>query len=177
MTPEERQRMREQFGGGRGGGRGGAGQNGNAPGGMRGGRGGAAPQQAAVAQPEVVASVPSGEKIDDLFQPTPTRISPGSVWTWDEANKKLTEIRVTTGLTDGQFSQLITGDVKVGQQVVTAVIIPLTTQQRNQQNSLFGNQGRGNFGGMQPGGPPGGFGGPGGGAPGGGGGGGRRGGD
>ena len=59
--------------------------------------------------------------------------------------------RVVVGLADNQFSQLISGDIKPGQQVVTSIIVPLTTQQRNAQNPLFGG-GRGNFGGMQPGG-------------------------
>ena len=73
------------------------------------------------------------------------------MWTWDEAAKKLTETRVVVGLADNQFSELLSGDVKPGQQVVTSIIVPLTTAQRNAQNPLFGG-GRGNFGGMQPGG-------------------------
>jgi len=180
MSPEDRQRMMDQLGI-RGGGRGGqSGQGGGARGG-RGGQGGGRGQQGQFAGGQgqrggrpggnpadtpggIEAPNPTGlppltaDKIDELFQPTPTRIQGGSVWTWDEANKKLTEIRVRTGITDNQFSQLIDGDVKVGQQVVTSVLIPLTTQQRNQQN-IFGNQPNRGFGGMQPGGP----GGPGGG--------------
>lgn len=157
--------MMEQFGargGGRGNGRGGFG--GNAAGGNFGGgrRGGAAQTVA----PPSTSSLGAG-KIDALFQPTPVRQRPGSVWTWDAANKKLTEIRVVTGLADNQFSQLISGDVKPGQQVVTRIIVPLTTAQRNAQNPLFGG-GRGNFGGMQPGGGRGDFGGGGGGNQGGG---------
>jgi hypothetical protein len=93
-----------------------------------------------------------------LFQPTPVRQRPGSVWMWDEANKKLTETRVVVGLADNQVSQLLSGDVKPGQQLVTSIIVPLTTAQRNAQNPLFGG-GRGNFGGMQPGGGRGGDGG------------------
>ena len=125
--------MMEQFGG-RGGGRGG------------GRRGGAPPVTASVEQAPLTA-----DKIDELFLPTPVRQRNGSVWTWDEAGKKLTETRVVVGLADNQFSQLLSGDVKPGQQVVTSIIVPLTTAQRNAQNPLFGG-GRGNFGGMQPGG-------------------------
>jgi HlyD family secretion protein len=149
LTPEERQKMMEQFGG-RGGGRGGAGRRGAAP-----------PSTFNEPEPPPLES----GKIDALFQPTPVRQRPGSVWMWDEAGKKLTETRVVVGLADSQFSQLISGDVKPGQQVVTSIIVPLTTQQRNAQNPLFGG-GRGNFGGMQPGGR-GDFGGGGGGNPGG----------
>jgi HlyD family secretion protein len=166
MTPEQRQQMQQQFGGrgGQGGGQ---------------GRGGRQQQQ----QPANQAAPPvqlNAEKIDDLFTPVQTRTTRGQVWTWDEANKKLEAIRVVTGITDGQFSQLISGDAKVGQQVVTNIVVPLTAAQRQaQQSSIFGQQqrggGPGGFGG--PGGP-GGFGGPGGpagggGARGGGGGGGR----
>lgn len=184
MTPEERQRMRDQFaarGGAPGGGRGGRG-GGQAPTGARGGRGGApstlavVPGQAFGRPPSDLPPLEGATKIDELFQPTPQRVTTGSVWTWDEPNKKLAEIRVTTGITDGQFSQLISGDVKPGQQLVTSVVIPLTQAQRNQQNNIFGNQGRGGFGGMQPGGPGGPGGGGFGGQPGGGGGGGRGGG-
>lgn len=167
LSPEERQRLMAQFGGGRGG-NGQGGRNG----GRQGGRNGGQPAQTMTSLKEAAGA----DKIDELFQPTPVRNSPGVLWTWDEANKKLSETRVVTGLTDGTFSQLVSGDIKVGQQVVTSIVVPQTTAQRNQQNNLFGNQGRQGFGGMQPGGPggPGGF--PGGGNPGGGGGGARGGG-
>ena len=158
MSPEERQRMMAQFGGGRNGG--------------RGGRGGAA-ANANVAPTDLAGA----ERIDDLVPPVPTRPSPGSVWTWDEANKKLEQHRLQVGITDGSFSQMVTGDLKPGQQVVSTILIPLTAAQRQaQQQSIFGGQqGRGNFGGPQPG-NFGGGGGGGGGARGGGGGGGGRGG-
>jgi len=126
--------MMEQFGG-RGGGRGGGRRGGGPP-----------PVTASVEQAPLTA-----DKIDELFLPTPVRQRNGTVWTWDEAGKKLTETRVVVGLADNQFSQLLSGDVKPGQQLVTSIIIPLTTAQRNAQNPLFGG-GRGNFGGMQPGG-------------------------
>jgi hypothetical protein len=78
-----------------------------------------------------------------------------NVWTWDEANKKLTQIPIVVGVSDGQFGELISGDVKVGQQLVTQVIIPITSQQRNQ--NIFGNrQGGARGGGMQQGNQPGG---------------------
>jgi hypothetical protein len=180
MTPEERQKMIDQFRAN--GGRGGAGGFGNRNGGNgagfsgRGGRGGFGNrnQQVAAVAP---APTPSGDdlKIDDLMPTIQPRINRGQVYLWDEANKKLTDIPVTYGMSDGTFSQLISGDLKVGQSVVTNVIIPQTTAQRTQQNNLFGPQGRGG-GGLQPGGFGGGGGGFGGGPGGGGGGGGRRGG-
>ncbi len=162
MSPEERQRMAAQFGRG-GGGRGG-----------RGGRGGGTPSNA-TAKPVDIATA---GQIDDMWAAVPQPRQNLNVWTWDEANKKLTQVPIVVGVTDGQFGELVSGDVKPGQQLVTQVVIPITSQQRNQQN-IFGNQHRGGRGGgmqqgNQPGGnqPRGGFGGGGGGDFGGGGGGG-----
>jgi HlyD family secretion protein len=157
LTPEERQRM-IAAGGGRGAG--------------RGGRGAGAPP------PPAPMTVPMSDepdlKIDTLFAPLQVRPTPGQVWTWDEATRTLKDIRVTTGLNDGQFQQLLSGDVPVGTELVTNIILPVTAAQRAaQQQSIFGGQqGRGGFGGPQPVGPGGG----GGGNRGGGGGGGGRGG-
>ena len=78
-------------------------------------------------------------------------------------------IQVTLGVTDGSFSELVNGDLKVGDQLVSAVILPLSQQKANTNtgNPFAPNQGRPGMGGMTPGGGPGG----GGGNPGGGGGG------
>jgi hypothetical protein len=86
------------------------------------------------------------------------------VWTWDEATKTLKDIRVTTGIFDNQFSQLLTGEVTVGQELVTNIIVPISAAQRTtQQQSIFGQQqGRGGFGGPRQGGGGGGGGGRGG---------------
>jgi hypothetical protein len=91
----------------------------------------------------------NADKIDELFEPAPPVRQAGQVYLWDEPNKKLTAVRVQTGITDGQFSELISGDLKVGQQVITSIIVPQTSAQRTQ--SLFGNQ-PGGRGGLQPGG-------------------------
>ena len=154
LSPEERERLMAA-GGGRFGG--------------RGGRGGGAAAPAVSLQ----AAAPD-QKIDSLFAPLQVRPQPGTVWTWDEATKTLKDIRVTTGVFDNQFSQLLSGEVPVGTELVTNIVLPVTAAQRaQQQNNIFGGQqGRGNFGGPQPGGP-GGFGGGGGNRGGGGGGGGR----
>jgi hypothetical protein len=127
-------------------------------GGRQGGRGG----RGAAANANVPPVELTAEKIDDMFAPMQLRTTNGTVWKWDEANKKLTDVRISTGLNDGQFSQLVTGDIKVGDQIVTNIIVPLTDAQRAaQQQSIFGQQpGRGgNFGGPQQGNPGGGGGG------------------
>jgi hypothetical protein len=131
MTPEERQRAMAQFGG-------------------RGGRAGRGQATAANTTAQR-ATLEGAERIDDLVPAVPTRTTNGSLWTWDEANKKLEQIRVVTGLTDGTFSQLVSGDVKVGQQVVQNIIVPLTAEQRRSQQSIFGQQPGGRNFGPQPG--------------------------
>jgi HlyD family secretion protein len=145
LTPEERERLRAQFA-----------QNGGT---RRGGRGQGAPagsggQSQATGAAALAASRQSNDpdqKIDALYTTTAPPRTVGQVYTWDEANKKLTPIRVVTGITDGQYEALLSGDVKVGMQVVTGVILPQTAANRN-QNNIFQQPGRG-FGG------PGGFGG------------------
>ena len=149
LTPEQLAQMRERFGRG-----GGQGRN----------------QQTANQGPPRELNA---EKIDELFAEVQKRIEPGTVWTWDEAKKELKQIQIRQGVSDGTWAELVSGDLQVGQELVTNVIVPMA-QRTNPtgQNPLFGNQpGRGNFGGDRGGGGGRGGGNPGGGNPGGGGGG------
>jgi HlyD family secretion protein len=152
LNPEDRQRMAAQFGGA-------AGRSG------RGGRGQSMPTNA-TATPITIGAA---DQIDELWAAVPRPRQNMNVWTWDEPNKKLTQIPVVIGVQDGQFGELVSGDVKPGQQLVTQVVIPITSQQRNQQN-IFGNQQRGGRSSLQQGGGGGGDRGGGGGFGGGGGG-------
>jgi hypothetical protein len=175
------QAMRDRFAqqGGRTGGRGGGGgRGGQAQGGEtqmqgRGGGGG----RGAQTPPATPASTRPGQKIDEFFQPVPRAESRNSVWTFEEGQEGkpgvLKEIQVRLGVTDGTFSELIQGDVKVGDQLVTSVILPRPAAPTMGSNP-FGQPQRGQpgMGGMQPGG-----GNPGGGGGGRGGGGGGRGGN
>jgi HlyD family secretion protein len=135
LSPEDRQRMAAQFGagGGRTGGR---------------GRGGASN---ATATP---VDLGAADQIDELWADVPRPRQNLNVWTWDEPNKKLTQVPIVVGVSDGQWGELVSGDIKVGQQLVTQVVIPISSQQR--QQSLFGGQQRGGRGGgpqqVQPGG-------------------------
>jgi HlyD family secretion protein len=176
LSPEQMEAMRQRFaagGGGRGGGRGGEGGGNNRGG--RGGQGGGRSSGPPANPPGVQQKPLDAEKIDDLFTPVPRREEPGTVWTYDPNDKVngLKEHKLRLGVTDGQFSEILTGDLQVGQQIVTGVIIPNAQPRPGMQqgNPLMGPQ-RGNPGGMQPGGG-GGRGGDGGGGRGGGGGGGR----
>jgi len=162
LTPEQRQQMMERFG--RAGGAGGrtGGQGGRTATGGRTGRGNAQ-------QPPVVPAAPlTADKIDEMFAPLQRTETRNPVWTWDEAKKELKSINLRLGVSDGTWTELISGDVQVGQQVVTGVILPQAARSSTTgTNPLFGNQpGRG-MPGMTPGGGGGGRGGGGGGGRGG----------
>jgi hypothetical protein len=116
----------------------------------------------------------NADKIDDLFSAVPKRVQPGTVWLYDEKatdpNKKLRQVGVRTGLSDTQFTELVSTSepLAAGAMVVTGVVPPASALPKAGQQNIFQQQ-RGGFGG-----PGGGFGG---GGPRGGGGGGGRGGD
>ena len=86
-------------------------------------------------------------QIDDLFAPVPRPNTPGTVWVWDESAKALSSLPVRLGITNGQLTELLEGDIAVGQQLVTNVILPQTSTASAQQNSLFNTGGRGGPGG------------------------------
>jgi HlyD family secretion protein len=140
MTPEERQRRMAEFAG-----RGGAGRTGG-----RGGVGGRGANAAAGgAADENGLPALTADKIDDLYQPIQTRILPANVWQWDEAKKELKSKQIQTGIADNQFSEVVSGDVKAGDVVVTNIVLPITAAQRQQQNqNIFGGQGQRGFGGQ-----------------------------
>ena len=153
LTPEQRQAMMDRF------------QNG----GGRGGRNSNRQQQPMGNVSTRTTSImnSNADKIDELYEPMPAQISPGQVWTWDEDKKELKQTNVRLGLTDGQFSELLSGDLQVGQQIVTGVVLPVTkTPGTNNANPLMGPQ-RGGQPGFGPSGPGGGGGGRGGGGGGG----------
>ena len=165
LTPEQRKEMMARFQqqGGRGNGAG----SGRSRDGQGGGRGGGITRPGTNVNEEKKAL--DAQKIDELFEPIVRREQPGTVWTWDEEKKELKEHRITVGVTDGSFSEIVRGDgIEAGMQVVTGVVMPQTNANRpGQGGNIFGQQPGRNPGGMMPGN----FGNPGGGGPGGGGGG------
>lgn len=175
MSPEEREamlaRMRERgidpnnpgAGGGRGGGRG-AGAGAGAPGtaAAGGGRGGAqASADRAVGRSgstAASASVNGPTTIDALFAPLARTITRGMAWIF--TNNQLQRVPLRLGITDGQNTELVEGDLQEGAAVVTNVVIAgQTTRPATTAFPGFGQPGRGGF----PGGAAGGRGGGGGG--------------
>ncbi len=156
MSPEERaafqERMaaRQSAGGGEGGGRGGFGGNGPVPVGA-GGRVGASQGR--------VASVPTmrsgATTIDSLFGPLPTVETRGRAWRF--INKQLKPVNLRLGISDGTNTELLEGgDLQVGTEIVTNVVLPTSTTQPagatgGAQSPLMGPQ-RGGPGGNRGGG-------------------------
>ena len=112
MSPEEREAMEammRQFGG-RGGNRSG-----------RGGPGGVPSRRAATgSEPTVPATERGASTIDALFGPLPSTESTGRLWVYDGV--ELTAAQVRLGITDGSFTELLSGSVEVGAELVTGVI-------------------------------------------------------
>jgi hypothetical protein len=145
MTPEQMAQFRQQYGG-RGGRGGGAG----------GGRGGNRQAANAVTGDMTPITQRNASQIDDLFAQVQKRIQPGQVWIYDEKNpdpqKKLRQINVRLGLTDGQFSELISSNETFTPgvtQVVTGVVPPPSALPKPGTNSIFNQQrgfGPGGFG-------------------------------
>jgi HlyD family secretion protein len=179
MTPEQRQAMMERFARNGGGGRGGGGRGGNQAQGGRGQGAGGRGQQTTT--PATAAPGANPNKIDAYWAPVVRTNTPGAVWTWNETAKELKQHPIRLGVSDGTFSELVSGDLKVGDQLITGVILPASMRATTTGNPLLGGQPNRNMGGMTPGGPGGGGnpggGGAGGGRGGGGGGGGRGGGN
>jgi HlyD family secretion protein len=136
LTPDQIAQMQQRFGRGR---------NGQRP---------AANETTGPIQPITERNATA---IDELFAPVQRPQSSGQVWTWNETAKELKQVRVRLGVTDGQYSELLSGDLQPGQQVVTGIILPITVGATG-TNPLMSPQ-RGGQPGMQPGRPGGGGGG------------------
>jgi len=110
------------------------------------------------------AIAPSGKKktqpptqsaatIDALFAPLPTVERPGRAWLYVE--KQLKPANFRTGITDGTNTELVSGDLQAGNEVVTGVVLPnanrATAAGAGNPFQQGGNRG-GNFGGGFPGG-------------------------
>lgn len=153
MSPEERERviarMRERgidpqgFGG--------------APGGGQAPAGGQGPGSAAVQSPGRPASVArpaaasgNAETFDSLFGPLPPTESSGRVWLF--MNGELKSVRVRLGISDGNFTELLSSDLQPGAEVVTTVTLPSQASNTAAGRSPLMGPGRPGQGGRPPGG-------------------------
>jgi HlyD family secretion protein len=156
LSPEERdqrlQRMRDRGFDPTAGGNGAAPQRGR----------GAAPAGAPAGAPTAAAAARANgaTTIDALFGPLPRVESTGRAWLY--ADKQLKPVRLRLGISDGQNTELIEGDLQQGTDVVTNVALGNETRPAA-TNFPFGQPNRGGFGPGGFGGGPGGRGGGGGG--------------
>lgn len=94
---------------------------------------------------------PAGaQTIDALFGPLPARISTGRAWLWLAGQKQLKAVRLRLGITDGQYTELLEGDLQAGADLVTAVTLGNESANRNPSqtgNPLLQQQQRGGMGG------------------------------
>jgi hypothetical protein len=67
------------------------------------------------------ASAPAATTFDALFAPLPSVETVGRVWVY--VDNQLKPVRVRTGVSDGQNSELIDGDLQEGADVVTNVVV------------------------------------------------------
>ncbi len=74
--------------------------------------------------------------IDSLFGPLPTVSTFGRAWLWLAGPKQLKgPVRMRLGISDGQYTELIEGDVKEGQELVAAIQVGGQTTTRPTGNS------------------------------------------
>jgi HlyD family secretion protein len=95
--------------------------------------------------------------IDALFGPLQTRTSRGSAWLWLANQKELKSVTLRLGVTDGQWFELLEGELQPGTELVTAVT--LATDVNRAGAGTAGNPLMQQRGGMMGGPPGGGFGG------------------
>jgi hypothetical protein len=120
-----------------------------------------APQRPARVETPPASRPSSATTIDALFGPLPAVETVGRVWLYVDG--KLSPLRLRLGISDGQATELLEGDLKEGAEVVTAVGIGAERPAAGAGGAafpFFGGGGRGFPGGGIPGG---GFGGAGGG--------------
>jgi len=95
-------------------------------------------------------STAGAQTIDALFGPLPARISTGRAWLWLAGQKQLKAVRLRLGITDGQYTELLEGNLQAGTDLVTAVTLGNESANRNPSqtgNPLLQQQQRGGMGG------------------------------
>jgi hypothetical protein len=99
-------------------------------------------------------TIQSAQTIDALFAPLPAVESRGRVWLF--VDHQLKSVNVRLGITDGQNTELLSGELQQNMEVVTGVTGLGTTRALPQGGSgnplMPGGRGPGGFGGGPPGG-------------------------
>jgi len=92
--------------------------------------------------------------IDALFAPLPSVERPGRAWLY--VDKQLKSVNLRTGITDGTNTEVVSGDLPIGTEAVTGIVLPAASRpSAASAGNPFqqGNNNRGgNFGGFAGGG-------------------------
>ena len=100
------------------------------------------------------AAAQQATTIDALFAPLPTVERPGRAWLY--VDKQLKSVNLRTGITDGTNTEVVSGDLQNGSDVVTGVVLPnanrATAAGAGNPFQQGGNNRGNNFGGFQGGG-------------------------
>jgi HlyD family secretion protein len=112
------------------------------------------PELVGAPETEDADTTASDEQIDDQFPRAPKRVTPGEVWVYDEDHedpgRRLRRVGVRTGVTDGEMTEVVSGDLELGAMVVTGIIPPV--ESTGPSLGIF-DQGNRSRGGMTPAGP------------------------
>jgi HlyD family secretion protein len=84
----------------------------------------------ATAAPEAL-SLDNATDIDALFAPLPRQETPGRVWLWQD--DELRVIRALLGVSDGQYTEIISSELQPDMEVVTGVLIDSASSQSGGQ--------------------------------------------
>jgi HlyD family secretion protein len=100
------------------------------------------------------STAPAATTIDALFAPLPAAVSQGRVWVSEQ--KQLMPVRLRLGITDGTNTELLSGEVQQGMEVVTGIVLPASSRPAaaaaGNPFQQGGGRGPGGFGGGFPGG-------------------------
>lgn len=80
----------------------------------------AAPAKPAAPSKAKAGAPPVAETIDALFAPLPPTESSGRVWVY--MDKQLKPVRIRLGITDGQYSELLSGELQPNMELVTGIL-------------------------------------------------------
>jgi HlyD family secretion protein len=95
----------------------------------------------------------SAQTIDQLFGPLPVTEAPGRAWVY--VNNQIKSVRLRLGISDGTYTELLTGDLQSGQELVTSVVTPAQAAAAATRSPLMpGGPGMGGPGGRPSGGMP-----------------------
>ena len=64
----------------------------------------------------------TAQTIDSLFGPLPMTESSGRAWLF--INNQLKPVRLRLGISDGTYTELVTGELESGAEVVTGITLP-----------------------------------------------------